>query len=124
MGDGIDEHESDDDDAAPEGSVLHSFIFQDTLTTTVVTPIGETAEPPLKPATEAPARESGSRAAPVVKVVKKKFDLNLPLQNAIPGYKPPVNKALRKKRKTGGKKKLQSKKEKAKTRGEARRRDR
>lgn len=121
--DASDEDEIDADDSAQPGSVLSSYIFQDTLTTTVVTPLNEPEEPPASVPKQSDSRtapkQSDSRASGPN--ARRKFDLNLPLQNAIPGYKAP--KGLKKKRKTSGKKKILSKKEKAKNRGDARRRE-
>lgn len=136
---GLGDHASEDDDSGDEGggedgdvppnSQLASYVFQDTITTTVVTPLlseeeelaskGQTAvEPGDRPSASAAASRSGENGTKK----KKKFDLNIPLASAIPGYKPPVTKKAggKGKKKKSKKGKLISKKEKARNRGLAR----
>ena len=120
---GAQPEDQDDEDKIAPGSVLSTFIFQDTLTTTCVTSLDEGVseeQRPTAPAVDGPKQTRGASGYTAPQK-KKKFDLNLPLQNAIPGYKPTINKGAKKRKKSGdGKKRLVSKKEKAKNRAAAR----
>jgi len=102
-------------EAATAASELATYDFEDTLVTTVVTtlePDGAADQKPLKRAESTRPAILGAQAQRKA----KKFDLNLPLSAAIPGYKAP--KTLKARKKPGGKKKFAqvSKKEKARRR--------
>ena len=106
---------------AGEGSgatELATYDFEDTVITTTVTPL-EPDEPECsRKAASATSAAGGEQRRSAVRK-SKKFDLNLPLAAAIPGYKAPKGQQKSRKR-AGNKKKYQkvSKKVKAKTRAQ------
>ena len=114
-----DDNDDGDDDENPE-SVLSTFIFQDTITTTCVTPIDDSpSEPPAAAPVAGDRTERKTTASTsALPPKKKKFDLNLPLATAIPGFKNP--KGLKKARKMKKVKRVVSKKEKQKTKAASR----
>ena len=100
--------------AEPAGAEVASFIFQDTPTTTSVTPLLEEPEPAPEARRGGGGEGRGGADADARPKKLKKFNLSQPLANAIPGYKPA--KGLKKARKVKKKKKVVSKKEKARGR--------
>ena len=111
--------EDSDGSDEPENAERSSYIIGDTLTTTVVSsllnePVEQRAADSSSGANTATAR-AGRPSQPQQQQIKaKKFNLNVPLATAIPGYKPPSG--LKKARKKPKKKKIISKKEKARNR--------
>jgi len=104
------------DDEAPGDAETATYDFQGTLTTTVVSALLDEDQTELEvhPVPK-PAGRGDSRTQPKA----KKFNLDQPLAQAIPGYKAPAGLKARKAAKKGGGKKrgAVSKKQKAKQRG-------
>ena len=103
-------------EAAAAAAEVSTYHFQDTLTTTVVEPLLDD-DPPVVEAVEEAAARSRGEGAPKPKA--RKFNLNVPLATAIPGYVPPKQRSggpKKKKEKKGKAKRLVSKREKARQR--------
>jgi hypothetical protein len=115
-GSGSDDDVDDDGDEsdAEDGCERTSYRDGDTLTTTVVSSLLSDPPAPLGGSEDAHAKPRGATGASSQAKPKKKFNLALPLATAIPGYKPPEG--LQKKRKKAKKRKVLSKKEKARHR--------
>lgn len=109
VGAGIDDGSSDeddnDDDDAPQETLLESntYEFQGGLATAVVTTLLDEPEvglptPPVALLGGGAARRKGD-SEPKPKLLSRRIPLDVPLANAIPGYKPPQSAVKKKKKK-------------------------
>lgn len=117
LGAGDDEDDGDEaDQDEPEAATaeLQSFLTGGSLTTTVVTPLLDEPEPAAAKSA-APKMDQRNAGTSTQQVKSKKFNLSVPLVNAIPGYQLPAHfKGIKKQKKK--KKVATSKKDKARAR--------